>query len=379
MKTLHWRRTWFAVMGCCGFLAAAQTSPAASELSATSRTLQIAPTSRSAYAKADYVDSIAQAEAVALGIPGLSMAIVKDSKLVHASGFGIANRYHGTSVSADTLFNLASVSKPLTAVAVLQLAEQRKLDINAPVQKYVPSFPLKQWPVTSSMLLGHLAGIRHYKGRESFSAKRYTDVLVPLEIFQNDPLVHKPGTAYLYSSYGFNLLGAAVQGASGEPFVLYMKRHIFDPSQMASIRVYDGTVDVPIQAVGYQKNKEGQIIETASFDATNKIPSGGFLASAPDIGRFMAALFAGKLLKESTRKIMWTPQILANAQESKYGMGWNIAKLRGNLVVSHSGSQPGFSTLVYALPERGFAVILLANLDHANLSRLAAKIRDAVF
>ncbi len=194
----------FLVAGCVGSAVApvsnAQAAPTAIALAKD-------------YSKAEEHARAVAKELLGRGIPGLAVAVAVDGRIVYSEGFGFADLEERVPVWPTTKFRIGSVSKPLAAVALLQLVEQGKLDLDAPVQRYVPSFPDKGAPITTRMLAGHLGGIRHYKDDENLSAKHYNNVLEGLKIFKDDPLVAPPGTKFSYSSYGFNLLSAVVQGA----------------------------------------------------------------------------------------------------------------------------------------------------------------------
>ena len=152
-----------------------------------------------------------------------------------------------------TTIRLGSISKPITAIAVMQLVEQGKMDLDGEIQRYVPSFPKKQWPVTIRELLGHLGAVRHYQGDdEEGSTRHYTDRTEPLKIFAGDPLLFEPGTRFSYTTYGFNLLGAAVENASGEKFLDYLQAHIFQPAGMDHIRDDNVYAIIPHRARGYR-------------------------------------------------------------------------------------------------------------------------------
>src|SRR5437867_2889031 len=168
-------------------------------------------------------------ERLATRIPGGQVAVAVNGKLVWSEGFGYADAERKKPVTRETQFRIASVSKPLTATAVALLYEQGKLDLDAPVQRYVPSFPDKGYPITTRQLAGHHAGIRHYKDREFFLNRRFATVLDGLTIFQDDSLLFPPGTKFSYSSYGWNVISAVVEGAAGQDFLTYMSRNVLRP------------------------------------------------------------------------------------------------------------------------------------------------------
>src|SRR5437899_2708143 len=175
-------------------------------------------------------------ERLATRIPGVQVAVAVNGKLVWSEGFGYADAERKKPVTRETQFRIGSVSKPLTATAVALLYEQGKVDLDAPVQRYVPSFPDKGYPITTRQLAGHLAGIRHYKDQEFFLNRRFATVLDGLAIFQDDSLLFPPGTRFSYSSYGWNLVAAVVEGASGDDFLHYMSTHVFRPKSVSGPR-----------------------------------------------------------------------------------------------------------------------------------------------
>src|SRR5258705_3887400 len=167
-------------------------------------------------------------------IPGFALAVAVDGRIVWSEAFGFADVAAQRPATAATQFRIGSVSKPLTATAIAQLFETGKLDLDAPVQRYVPTLPDKGPPITTRLVGGHLAGIRHYQGDEFLLNRRFATVTEGLSIFKDDSLLAPPGTRFSYSSYGFNLLGAVVEGASGEEFLVYMSRHVFQPLRMTA-------------------------------------------------------------------------------------------------------------------------------------------------
>lgn len=325
------------------------------------------------------LERIITAEMARQNIPGLSVAVAAGGKMVWAAGFGLADLENHVPAKATTVYRLASVSKPFTAVAVMQLVEQGRMDLDAPVEKYVPSFPKKQWPVTIRHLLCHQSGIRHYRdGAEVNSTRHYTDLIEPLRIFQNDPLLFEPGTRFSYTTYGYNLLGAAVEGASGMKFLDYLRRHIFEPAGLSRMRddnVYDL---IPDRARGYRRVLGGKIENCALADTSNKIPGGGLVGTVEDLVDFAIHLNGGTLLKPETVRRMFTPQKTRDGNTTPYGLGWQIFERGSRRWVGHGGAQQGVRTLLLMRPERGFAVALMANLEGVNLEPAAGRIAAIV-
>jgi CubicO group peptidase (beta-lactamase class C family) len=325
------------------------------------------------------IQAVIKAEMARQGIPGLSAAIALDREVQWAEGFGKADLENSVPAKRSTVYRLASVSKPITAVAVMQLVEQDKIQLDAPVQEYIPAFPEKAWPLTTRHLLGHLGGIRHYRTREEVnSTKRYVSLTEALEIFKDDPLLFEPGARYSYSTYGYNLLGCVVEGASGERFPDYLRERIFRPAGMESIRVDDVAEIIPHRAQGYLRVPDGPLLNSNLADTSNKIPGGGLCGTVVDLARFAIALQQGTLLKKSSIDLMFTRQRLAGGDLTEYGLGWFLQQANGPLEVFHSGGQQRVSTFLYLLPSERLSVALMCNLERADLFRLARQIAGIV-
>lgn len=329
--------------------------------------------------KLEQVEQAVAAEMARLKIPGMSVAIATDFQVAWTGGFGVADLENSVPAQGATVYRLGSICKPITAVAVLQLAERGKLDLDAPIQKYVPAFPRKPWPITARELLGHLSGIRHYRSAgEINSTRHYADLLEPLKLFEDEPLLFEPGTHYLYTTYGYNLLGAAVEGASGKKFLDYLRENVFSPAGMEQIRQDNVYAIVPHRARGYQRGPGGEIQNCAPADTSSKVPGGGMISTAGDLVRFVTALERGVLLTKPAVEQMFTSQRTRDGRPTGYGLGWKVVELGGRKWVGHSGSQQGASAVLLSLPTGGVTVALMANLEGVNLGALASRLAELV-
>src|SRR6266571_5210818 len=273
-------------------------------------------------------------------IPGVQVAVAIDGTLVWSEGFGYADAARRRPTTPATQFRIGSVSKPLTADAVAQLYEQGKLDLDAPIQRYVPTFPEKGGVITTRLLGGHLAGIRHYQGNEFLLNQPYATVTAGLAVFQNDPLVAPPGTRYSYSTYGFDLISAVVEGASGEQFLAYMSRHVFTPLGMTSTAPDKNDSLIPNRTRFYQRTGSGQFVPAPTVDNSYKWAGGGFLSTAEDLVRFGSAHLSPGYLKAATLELLFTPQHTTSGEPTPYGIGWFVGTdTRGHRTVYHGGTQ----------------------------------------
>ena len=261
----------------------------------------------------------------------------------------------------------------------MQLAEKGKLDLDAPIQKYVPHYPKKQWPLTVRHLLCHQGGVRHYReASELYSTRHYRDLIEPLRVFKDDPLLFEPGTRFHYSTYGYALLGVAVETAAGMRFIEYLRQNVFQPAGMERTQVDDVFTVIPNRARGYRKILGDGLQNCALADTSNKIPGGGLCGTAEDLVEFAIHLTGGTLLKKETAEQMFVRQKRRNGSPTPYGLGWQITERGGQRWVGHSGAQQGVSTLLLLWPKEGLVVALMANLEAANLEPLALQIQKSV-
>jgi serine beta-lactamase-like protein LACTB, mitochondrial len=317
-------------------------------------------------------------------IPGMSVAIVADKKVVWTNGYGLADLENFVPAKAATVYRLASISKTITAVATMQLVEQGKLDLDAPVQKYCPAFPQKQWAVTTLQLLGHLGGIRHYGPQDgklfqgnNDNTRHFNSINDSLVFFKDDPLLHQPGSKYLYSTYGYNLIGCVIEGASGKTYLDFVRDNVFKPASMNTIREDDNAAIIANRAQGYEMTRNGELRNSGLADTSYKIPGGGFCSTVEDLAKFAIAIQSGKLLKPESLNQAWTKQKSIDGKETTYGLGWQVSERNGLKEVIHGGNQARVTTYLYMLPERGFAVVLMMNLEGVgSRTELARQIAD---
>lgn len=316
-------------------------------------------------------------------VAGVSVAIVENGAYEWAEGFGFADLENNAPASEHTLYRLGSISKSLTATAAMKLVERGQLDLDAPVQKYCPAFPQKPWPITTREVMGHLAGIRHYKSGsqddpEIGNTKHFDDpIQAGLAFFKNDPLLSEPGTHYHYSTQGYTLVGCVIQGASGGHYVDVVQKNVFRPADMEETQVDNRFTVIPYRTRFYRKTDSGTVQNSDFLDSSYKIPGGGWLSSAEDMAKFEVAILNDKLVKRSTRDLMWTPLKPTDGSKDTYGLGWGVGDAEGIAIVGHSGGQQGTSTDFLIAPDKRAGVVVLTNMegsDSTGLSRAIFKI-----
>lgn len=298
-------------------------------------------------------------------IPAVTVAVMSADRLTYSRAFGTADLENSVPATPETLIRTASIAKPITAVATMTLVESGKLDLDAPVQTYCAPFPPKQWPVTTRELLSHTSGIRHYLAGEPEHTTHYRWMADGFALFADDPLLFRPGTAYSYSTYGYTVVGCAIEGASGLRFQDYVAEHVLKPAGMTHTFVDDVLEIVPHRARGYQLI-DGRVQHSVLMDSSYKIPGGGYVTTAEDLVRFAQALLDGKLVRSATLKQMWA----ASAVSGKPGYGLGFELPEGGRFAMHTGGQSGTSTELFIIPETRVAIAVLANLEHAQLRDL---------
>ncbi len=318
-------------------------------------------------------------------IPGLSIAVVVDDQLVWSEGFGVADLESGVRATGSTVYRIGSISKPVVATALMQLHERGLVDLDDDVRKFVPELPEKRWPIRVRHLLTHTSGIRHYGDPSEFlSARRYEDLIGPLEIWKDDPLLFEPGSKFSYSTFGFNVVANVVERASGEPIGEYMRRRVYAPAWMNATALEDKATVQTGRAGHYRVDGDGKLINAPYVDLSNKYAGGGITSTVEDLARFHIAHARGRLLRPETIETMLTRHRLADGSEIRFGLGWVVARRevagRGERwrLVGHSGGSIGACALLHRYPDRGFAVAILANREGRDLKPIMATVTEAL-
>jgi len=307
-------------------------------------------------------------------LAGASVAVGVDGDIVWAEGFGWADMEQHVPVTELTRFRIGSVSKPLSSVAVGLLYERGRIDLDAPVQTYVPSFPKKKWPISTRQLMGHVAGIRHYRGDEFLSSRHYDGVLDGLAIFANDTLLFRPGTAYSYSSYGWNLVSAVVEKAAGEPFLDFMRREVIAPLGLRhTVAEYMADI-IPDRVRYYEHDEEGRLVNAPYVDNSYKWAGGGFLSTPSDLVRFGFGMLDAKVLQRKTIDLLWMPLRLESGKSTNYGLGWGVDTVDGRRVISHGGGSVGGTTSFMIFPDQRMVVAVTTNLTDAKVGPIASEV-----
>jgi len=266
------------------------------------------------------------------GIPGLSIAIVRNGQLWWSSGYGLADIEQGTPATSNTLYRAGSLVKPLTATAVLQLVESDRIDADKPVWQYCEAYSEKDETVTVRKLLSHTSGVRTYN--------------MPWSQYEKD-------SRFKYTSYGYNLLGCIVESVTGSTFMEYLDSNVLSPSGMENTLVDRAEEIVLNRASHHRRDKKGRLVHEQYVDMTNKIPS------------VAQSYMAGKLLSAESMLYARTPGLLSDNTEVSYGAGWELPELlpdESSPEIFHSGLTPGATAIMYLYPEKQDAIVVMSNV-----------------
>jgi CubicO group peptidase (beta-lactamase class C family) len=311
-------------------------------------------------ARADRVDDYVREQMRRRHIPGVALAVVRGGKVIKEQGYGLASVELNVTVTPDTVFEIGSLSKQITAAAIMLLVEDGRLALDDPIAKYLPETPEAWSGVTIRHLLTHTSGIRNYTGLTGFEL---TERLKRDEFIRRigvHPLNFNPGEAHSYGNSGYSLLGYVIEAVTGKSYWDFVGERIFRPLGMTATTDRDPRRIVMNRAVGYEWT-DGRLAGR-DYDLTDIFSAGAIVSTVRDLVKWEAALAGGRVLKGPSLEQIWTPVRLNNGKTYPYGFGWYIETLRDRRVIRHTGHTAGFSASLARYPDDQLTVIVLTNL-----------------
>jgi D-alanyl-D-alanine carboxypeptidase len=315
--------------------------------------------------RADKVDDYVKAEMQKQRIPGISLAVVKEGKVIKAEGYGLANVEHNIPARPETVYKIGSVSKQFIATGIMLLVQDGKISLDDKVVKYLDGTPEAWSGITIRHLLTHTSGIvREGPGFDPFKDQKDIDVI---KTAYSLPLRFAPGEKYDYCNVGYFSLAEIITRTSGKSWGDFMNERVFAPLGMTATRPTSFSAIVPNRADGYDWRND-KMHNAAEFIAVR--PSGAFLSNVLDLAKWDAALYTDAILKQSTREQMWTPFKLNSGATHPYGFGWSLEPLGNHRQVNHGGTLSGFRSHFSRLPDDKLSIIVLTNSSSANPSSI---------
>lgn len=250
------------------------------------------------------IRSLVAAESQKQDIPAISVAVVRDNRLICSVALGFADLEQRVPNTVKSRHRLASLSKPISATLTMKLVEQGRVALDDSVRKFMPELPAEYEAVTIRRLLAHQSGIREYSGLEEvFSTRRFVNLSEAADsIFVRSPLLFSPGTKTAYTTYGYTLLGAALERAAGQSFKQILE------TTLRPFGLDDYVPVTPNRVRPFRKDSSGAWENAPAFDASNKYPGGGIIATAAEYADFLIQLSSGRIIKPALVREMWTPQ-----------------------------------------------------------------------
>lgn len=326
--------------------------------------------------RADAVDDTVHAEMRDQHIPGLSLAVVRGGKVVKAQGYGLANVELNAPASADTVYRLASVSKPIVATAVLLLARDGKLGLDDKIGRYLEKTPEAWREITIRQLLTHTSGLKDHLNELHGKTCNGTSPQEILTQMGTLPLNFAPGTSWLYSNTGYLALQEIIKKVSGQSFDEFLAAREFAPLGMKATRRNSPDDVIANRAAGYVWDAEAGRLRNSPFLEPTLYDNAdaGLLSTVLDLARWDAALAGTALLKAPEREALWAPVKLAGGATYRYGLGWYLEVSNGHRLAYHDGNRLDGATVMARYLDDGLTVIVLTNRGNANAIRIAREV-----
>ncbi|MBX2842326.1 MAG: serine hydrolase [Flammeovirgaceae bacterium] len=305
-------------------------------------------------------------------VVGLAITVLHNDKIIYSQGFGKANLELGLPTTDETLFRLASVSKLFTSAAVAKLSEEGILNLDSPIEYYVPQFKGKRWKPTIRQVAAHIGGVRGYSAKDfenghDIFKEEYPTTDDALKIFASDSLLFEPGTKYKYSTFGFTLLTAVIENISGKKFENYIAENILLPLEIGEV-IPDRPEKIIKNRSAFYDTSEDRTVKNASFIRSDfKFGGGGLLSSSKSLAQFGCIHIQPGFFNDTTLdRNLFKEQTLINGKSVNIGLAWRIG-IDENFgkVYHHSGSLPGGRSVLMVWPEQGFVIAVTSNTTNS--------------
>lgn len=313
-------------------------------------------------------DSLLQQHIALQEMVGVSAGIYYQGETIWKGGAGYRDLENQLPATGEMRHRIASITKPMTAVAIMQLVEQGKIELDVPIQTYLKDYPRKpEGDITVRHLLGHVSGTPFYGSKkEGFPTMHFNTLDEAIDLFKDRPLKNKPGTAYVYSTYGYTILGSIIEKVTGQHYADYMKEKVWSVAGMPNTHLEIFGESYPNQSRLYKKNKKGKFVSDKQTDLSLKYPGGGLLSTVQDLLNFGKAVLDNELVTRESLEQMGQPADV-EWKGTPYGLGWYLVKdeVYGR-ILRHGGRQSGTNTYLSVFLDHDLVVAVLANTYDAS-------------
>ena len=325
------------------------------------------------------VDAIAADYLTRPSAVGLSIGVARKGQVIVAKGYGLADAEFGVPADKDTMFRIGSVTKQYTAAAIMRLVEQGKISLTDDLAKYIPEFPTQGNTVTIYNLLNHSSGIPSYTdiGEEWVKVQ-------PLELtheqmlalVKDKPFDFKPGEKWAYNNTAYYMLGMIIEKVSGKTYAEYLQEEFFTPLKLERTRYDSNSELMKNRAQGYSM-RQGKLVNDKPLGMSQPYAAGSLISTGEDLVKWSMALTSGKVVKPESYKMMTTPFITLDGENTHYGFGLGIDDWEGRRCIRHGGGIMGFNSMLMWLPEEDVHIAVISNGEPLPSGRIANEIARA--
>lgn len=294
---------------------------------------------------------------------GITAAVYTADSMYWKGSIGYADKENKTPFTENTITRVASLAKPMTAIAIMQLVEAEKLKLDVSIKEYIPELPDEfSSLITTRMLLGHTSGVGAYESaKEAQNTIEYKTLLDVTKVFDKRPLTFDPGTGFNYTTYGYVLLGVLIEKVSGQTYGAYMKENIWEPANMPNTSIEICEQNYNNKSLLYHKNRKKAKLADRN-NLSNRVPAGGIQTTLLDVINFGKAVIERKLISEASYDLMTT--ISYEIEEGNpFGLGWQLygSKESESTLIGHGGQQTGTNSQLFIVPKTETIIVVLSN------------------
>ncbi len=294
--------------------------------------------------------------------PGATVLVAQNGKVIYRNAYGMANLELDVAMKPEHVFEIGSITKQFTAVAILMLMEDGKVSLNDEITKFMADYPTQGKKITVHQLLNHTSGIKSYTSMESFFARAREDMSPRelIDVFKKEPMDFDPGEEYRYNNSGYILLGHIIEVASGKTYAEYIEENIFNPLGMKDSYYGSHSEIIKNRASGYQPTENGY--RNADYlSLTLPYAAGSIMSNVDDLLKWQQALHHNTLISEASKKLAFTNYTLNNGDPIYYGYGFSVDEVNGTPSIEHGGGIFGYETYGAYIPSKDMYAVILTN------------------
>ncbi len=323
----------------------------------------------------DQIDAIIENAINEIQLVGASGGVMRNNEVILARGYGYADLNKKVEATEHTVYRIGSITKQFTALAIMVLVEQGKVNLNDIMLDYLPNYPQRDHKVTIDQLLNHTSGIKSYTDIEKFweISERDLSRNEIVDLFSSEPIEFSPGENFQYNNSGYYLLGLIIENVSGMSYADFLKTNVWQPLEMFDTYYLGKIKNVKNIATGYDHKDNGFVLARA-LGMDNPFSGGSLGSSVLDLLKWQTALNENKLISRQSYNKMIEPGILTDGKHTTYGYGFFMSNLNGHRKIDHGGTINGFRAQLSAYPDDGFTVTVLCNLNSAPQAQLESQV-----